>query len=102
MTNREIPELPGDVLKLRLDLLGKTQASLAEVLGRTQPWVSDLVKGRKAITIRSATELGAVFGTGPGYWLMLRDKRQLWEVSQDAAHVRNLEQISKRAAEQGF
>lgn len=63
---------PGKVLlESYLHPLGISQSQLARAIGRPQSGVSDLVHGRRALTVEMAWQLGQALGTDPAYWLGL-------------------------------
>ncbi len=59
---------PGQILKRELDARGWTQKDLAEILGRPQQAVNEIIKGAKQITPETAIELAEAFGTSPDLW----------------------------------
>ncbi len=54
---------PGDYIREELDARGWTQADLANILGRTERAVNEMITGRRGITPESALGLSAAFGT---------------------------------------
>lgn len=54
---------PGEYIKDELEARGWAQSDLAKILGRSEPKVSELINGKRAITVRMAKELAAAFGT---------------------------------------
>jgi len=62
---------PGRILKRELEARGWTQKGLAQVLGRPQQVISELVNASKAIAPETAIELAVAFGTSAEYWLSL-------------------------------
>lgn len=93
------PEPVGEILRNHLAGLGWRQKDLAEVMGRPQQWVSEVISGKKVITVLAATELAAATNTAPGFWLAAQDRYRLWALSQNAPHTKGLEEILLRAAE---
>ena len=64
-TRRRVAEVfpPGEHIAEELEARGWTQGDLARIMGR--PLLANaIIKARKAITPRTALELGAAFGTG--------------------------------------
>jgi HTH-type transcriptional regulator/antitoxin HigA len=74
-----LPELehPGEILKEDLEAMGWTQKDLAEVMGRPEQAISEIVKGTKQITPETAIELGTAMGQSPDYWLRLETSYRL-------------------------
>ena len=68
---------PGEALKAELDARGWTQSDLAEILGKSDRFVSDIVNGRQGVTAATAIDLASVFGPEPQYWLALEAAEQL-------------------------
>ena len=62
---------PGEFIREELVERGWTQSDLAEIMGRPLPAVNQIIKGRRAITPRTAKELAAAFGTSAELWLNL-------------------------------
>ncbi|WP_344315807.1 XRE family transcriptional regulator [Actinoplanes couchii] len=58
-----LAEAPGERLKTLRDILGLTQAQLAEVSGVTQPWISDVETGSRDATDDKLTQIAAATGT---------------------------------------
>lgn len=86
---------PGDYIKEALDSRGWTQEEFAEIIGRTPKFVGELVAGEKAITPRTAKELGAALGTSAILWLNLESAYRLHH-SQDPVPPRITRQARLR------
>jgi HTH-type transcriptional regulator / antitoxin HigA len=71
---------PGEFIREELEARGWSQSALAKILGRPLQAVNEIVNGKKAITARTAAELGAAFGTSAEYWLNLETAWQLGQV----------------------
>ena len=82
---------PGEYIKDEIEARGWTQRDLARVLGRSEPKVSELINGKRAVTVRTARELGAAFGTSAEVWLNLEAQ---WRLREGAPSV---EEIARRA-----
>lgn len=67
---------PGEIMRFLLKGRRWTQQDLADVIGRPLSLVSGIARGRRRVTARTATELGAAFGNGPEFWLRLQN--QYW------------------------
>ena len=78
-TRRRVAEVfpPGEHIAEELEARGWTQGELARIMGRPLQAVNAIIKGRKAITPRTALELGAAFGTGPEIWINLETSYRL-------------------------
>jgi len=80
MTDRLAAEVfpPGSFIKEELEARGWTQEDLAEVLGRDTRLVSEIINGKRSITLETATGLAAAFGTSAELWMNLQTSYQLW------------------------
>jgi HTH-type transcriptional regulator / antitoxin HigA len=72
---------PGEFLQEELEARGWSQVALAKILGRPIQVVNEIVRGKKAITPQTATELAAAFGMSAEYWLNLEIAYQLAQLS---------------------
>src|SRR5262252_4819972 len=73
---------PGDFIKEELDAREWTQTDLAEILGRPQRVVSEIINGKRAISPETAKGLGEAFGTGAQFWMNLASAYQLAQVKE--------------------
>ena len=71
---------PGDFIKEELEAREWTQGDLAEILGRPQRVISEIITGKRAISPATATGLGEAFGTGAQFWMNLESAYQLAQV----------------------
>lgn len=84
---------PGEYIKDEIEARGWTQRDLARVLGRSEPKVSELINGKRAVTVQTARELAAAFGTSAEVWLRLEAQ---WRLRRDESPVDAIERRSKR------
>lgn len=93
---RAIPRTPGDgpvhhpgeiLRELYLADMGLTQGAAAERLGTTIGTVSQIVRGKRAITADMAIKLEALTGYGAEAWLALQARWDLAEARKRAKHV---------------
>jgi len=64
---------PGEVLLEEFLIpLGISQYKLAKAIGVTQPRISAICQGKRAITADTAVRLSRFFGTTPQFWLGLQ------------------------------
>ena len=98
--DRPIAEVfpPGEYIADELAARGWSQRQLAETLGRSEPKVSEIINGKRAITTRTAKELAAAFGTSAEVWLNLETRWQLW---RDRSPSDAIDAIRERAAHLG-
>src|SRR5262245_40263723 len=83
---------PGEFIQEEIDARGWGQMDLAEIMGRPQKAISDLITGKVAITAETAKQLGEAFGTSAEYWMNLESAYQLGQIRRD-----NTNAISRRA-----
>ncbi|RLC89565.1 MAG: addiction module antidote protein, HigA family [Chloroflexi bacterium] len=62
---------PGRIIRRELEARGWTQKDLADIMGRPEQTISQIVTARKQITSDTALQLAAAFGTSPDLWLGL-------------------------------
>lgn len=89
MTERQIAEVfpPGEFIKEEIDARGWTQNDLAEIIGKSQRLVSEVVLGKRGITPDTARALADAFGTSAQFWMNLESAYQLSKLKTDAAPV---------------
>jgi HTH-type transcriptional regulator/antitoxin HigA len=68
---------PGEFLRDELEARGWTPADLAKLLGRPRRLISEIIAGKRAITVATAWSLGDAFGVDPQFWLNLESAYQL-------------------------
>jgi addiction module HigA family antidote len=72
IANQYIPDEvspPGETLQETLEMLGMSQAELAERTGRPKQAINEIVKGKKEITAQTALQLEQVLGIPASFWL---------------------------------
>lgn len=74
MTQRRklAPIHPGELLKDELQEINVSPNELARALGIPMNQVSNIIKGKRAITVDTASRLARYFGTSPQFWLNLQ------------------------------
>ena len=83
---RELLSPPGDTIQETIDMMGMTQAELAERMGRPKEKVNDVIKGREPISTSTAFQLEKVLGIPASFWLN-REKeyrKELFELDEQA------------------
>jgi len=76
---------PGEILKDELGARGWTQDVLAEITNIPAPVISNIINGKRAISVDIASCLAAAFGTTAQFWMNLETSYQLWmETKADA------------------
>lgn len=85
------PTPPGFILWEEFLLpLGMTQSDFVNHLGGswTQPKLSAIINGRRAITEEIALDFADALGTSPEFWLGLQMDVHLWEVLQNRKKIK--------------
>jgi addiction module HigA family antidote len=70
---------PGDTIREELDERGITAYKLAQGLGIQETAVSQILRGKRRITPRTALRLAEFFGTSAQFWLNLQSAYDLEE-----------------------
>jgi addiction module HigA family antidote len=90
---------PGEVLADELQEVGISPTELARQLSVPANRISQIVKGKRAITGDTALRLGHWLGTSPQFWLNLQSAYDLRVAeSVSGAEVRKLPTRAKHAA----
>lgn len=77
------PPHPGKKLKaLYLEPLGLSITEAAEGLDMPRSALSEIVNGKRAISVTVAVKLGKAFSTTPKSWLNAQMKYDLWQLEQ--------------------
>lgn len=82
---------PGEFIRDELSARGWEQRDLADIMGRPERTVSELVAGKRAITPETAQQLGEAFGTSAQFWLNMEAAYRLWRLPKPN------EAVSRRA-----
>ena len=70
---------PGDHLKEYLEIRGMSLSDLSRATGLTKAYLSDLLKRRRSIGVKTALRLEQVFGLGADIWLNIQANWDLHE-----------------------
>ena len=81
---------PGEFLDDELKVRGWSQTDLADILGRDNNLVSDIIRGKRGITPETAQGLADALGTSARYWLNLDT---IYRLSQ----IEHTDTVSRRA-----
>ncbi|PDT69232.1 addiction module antidote protein, HigA family [Bradyrhizobium ottawaense] len=71
---------PGEFLADELEARGWTQTEFAEIIGRPQKLVNDIINAKRGITPETAADFAAAFGTSAQFWMNLETAWQLSKV----------------------
>jgi HTH-type transcriptional regulator / antitoxin HigA len=82
---------PGEFIRDELEARGWEQRDLAEIMGRPERVVSELISGKRSLTAETAQQLGEAFGTSAEVWLNLEAVYQLHKLGKPD------EAVSRRA-----
>ncbi len=81
------PSHPGDTLADELSARGLTANALALKLRVPANRISDIVRGRRALTAETALRLGRYFGTGAKFWVDLQAGYDLAVAARDLGAI---------------
>ena len=70
---------PGETIREEIEELGISAYKLAQELRMQETAVSQILRGKRRITPRTALRLGEFFGTNPQFWLNLQAAYDLEE-----------------------
>jgi antitoxin HigA-1 len=77
------PTPPGEILRFEfLEPLGLSQKQVAETLNISRVRLSEIIRGKRAITPDTAFRLARLFGTTPEFWIGLQTDVSLWDTLQ--------------------
>ena len=77
------PTPPGEIRRYEfLEPLGLSPKKLAEALGITRVRLSEILRGKRAVTPDTALRLARFFDTTPEFWLGLQTDVSLWDTLQ--------------------
>jgi addiction module HigA family antidote len=83
------PPHPGEVLKdLCIEPLGKTLTDIAEKLGVSRKTLSDLVNGKRSLSLDMAIRISKAFGSTPDTWLRMQLNYDLARQEKYAAKIK--------------
>jgi HTH-type transcriptional regulator/antitoxin HigA len=71
---------PGEFLADELQARGWTQTEFAEIIGRPQKLVNDVILGKRSVTPETAADFAAALGTSAQFWMNLETAWQLSKV----------------------
>jgi HTH-type transcriptional regulator/antitoxin HigA len=71
---------PGEFLADELEARGWTQTEFAEIIGRPQKLVNDIILAKRSITPETAADFAAALGTSAQFWMNLETAWQLSKV----------------------
>lgn len=80
------PTHPGEILADVLEELNITQTEFAKTIGVSRRTISQLVHGRRPVTVDMAIRLGIALGNGSRLWLNLQQKVDIWDALQHHQH----------------
>ena len=76
------PMSVGEVLGTLLDELQVSQRHLARALRVSQPYLSDIINGKRGISAEMACKLSKVLGSTPETWMSLQSRYELSKVKR--------------------
>ena len=89
---------PGEILEEEfLKPLGLSQNALALSLRVPAQRISELVRGKRAVTVDTALRLSVYFGTNAHFWLNLQNQYDLDKAREDGLSTRVSKEVHKAA-----
>lgn len=93
------PPHPGEVLKdLCIEPLGKTLTDIAENLGVSRKTLSDLVNGKRSLSLDMAIRISKAFGSTPDTWLRMQLNYDLAQQEKHASKIKVRRLVPKSQA----
>ncbi|NGX38590.1 MAG: putative HTH-type transcriptional regulator YbaQ [Chlamydiae bacterium] len=92
------PTPPGEILLeeflMPLDI---SQVDFVEYLGGswTQPKLSAIINGKRAITVSIALDLSDTLGTSPEFWINLQNNVNFWEVKRKRKKIKRIPKLRR-------
>jgi HTH-type transcriptional regulator / antitoxin HigA len=77
--------VPGDILRQELDARGLSQRAFAEMIGRPEQVVSEIIRGKKRITANTALDFAEALGIEAEFWLNLEVNYELDQARRNPA-----------------
>ena len=97
MTTAHEPITPGEILLTEfLQPLGISQYRLAQATGLPQTRISEIVRGKRSITIDTALRLSRALGVDDHFWINIQNDYDL-EIARDR-HGAELDQVTRLVA----
>ncbi|UQN13965.1 HigA family addiction module antitoxin [Gulosibacter sp. ACHW.36C] len=83
MAKAHAPITPGEILRTEfLEPMGISQYRLAKATGLSQTRISEIIRGKRSITIETALRLSKALGVDDRFWINLQARYDL-EVERD-------------------
>ena len=83
------PPHPGGIVKRQcLEPLGLSVTKAAEGIGVTRQTLSELVNGRKGVSVEMAIRLSKAFGSTPETWLGMKMAYDLWQARNRIGEIK--------------
>jgi len=81
MKNETLWPHPGEILRECMDDLGITAVRLSRATRIPSSRITEILKGRRGVSVDTALRLGKALGTPPDYWLNLQQSYDLRRAS---------------------
>lgn len=77
---------PGDTIQETIDVMGMSQAELAERMGRPKEKINEIIKGKEPISTATAFKLENVLGVPASFWLNRENeyRERIYQLEQEA------------------
>ena len=88
MPERTVAEAfpPGEFIQDELESRGWSRTDLANIMGRPERFIDEIIAGERSVSPEVAGELGEAFGTGADFWLNLEASYRRHMLSQTGDH----------------
>ncbi len=86
---------PGEYLHDEIEARGWTITQFAEIVGRPTQAMSEIINGKKELTVQTAMQIAVATGTEATTWLAMQDAYRLWQETHTS--TADLDKIERRA-----
>lgn len=86
---------PGEYLHDEIEARGWTITQFAEIIARPTQAISEIINGKKEVTVQTAMQIAAATDTEAATWLAMQDTYRLWKESRTSKA--DLDKIERRA-----
>jgi addiction module HigA family antidote len=93
LKNNLPPVHPGVYIKESLPEAGINQAALADILGCSKSYVSDIIHGRRGLSVEMCFKLAQVLGGSPEFWGSLQNGYDMKMARKDGAILSAIKRV---------
>jgi HTH-type transcriptional regulator/antitoxin HigA len=77
--------VPGATIRSEIEARGWNQRDFSKIIGRPYTYISELIRGKRAITVETAIQLEAALDVPARFWLQLEANYRLWLQEQSGS-----------------